>query len=280
MASNIRPPSRSPFAGGAIVKGGPARRRLPVLNEDLQAQDLFTVQIMRYLRRLPPTLPMPCTTAEAYFGLVPDQIRQWYDKGLFSEEAPLPGKAGNLLHTMMYTFEMTSATASFNPLAGSRHTVLHVSVESQEDYVTAMHGGRGHEKIFWLQAPQFAPLPRNSVQTPFWLPLEHPYHTALMGWYDRAEALQKQLDMAKACMAALDDCVDRRDDLRKAWPEIISFLHMRNEIRPGRLTVAAIKKRLEDYDLKTITDMLATATLLPEKPEALGGWVGFYSREG
>lgn len=268
----------------SVMKGGPRRGYVSQPEGDTQAQEPFVAQIMRYLRRLRHTLPMPCKPDDTYFGLVPDQVEKWYRKGLFSEEAPLPGKAGNLLHTMMYTFETSSATAPFNPLA-SKHGVLHVSVESQEDYVTAMHGGRGHEKIFWTQVPQFVPLPRNSVKTPFWLPLDHPYHTALVGWYERAAYLQREIELAKACVAMLDNRVEQAADLRKAWPEIMTFLHMRNELAPSSKRNEAqrlqkLHNHLQDYDTKIITDMLATATLLPEKPPTpLHGWVGFFVQE-
>lgn len=226
---------------------------------------------------------MPCGPDATYFGLVPEQIEKWFQKGLFSEEAPLPGKAGNLLHTMMYTFETSSATAPFNPLA-SKNGVLHVSVESQEDYVEAMRGARGHERIFWTQVPQFVPLPRNSVKTPFWLPAEHPHYHALVDWQTAATGLQMKIDMAKACMAMLDNSLERASDLRQVWPEIVSFIHARNAVQPRHNDARRLQmlhNKLQDFDLKTITDMLATATLLPEKsPTPLRGWVGFFVQEG
>lgn len=287
MASGIRPPHKSPHSG--VYQGrqpSPFRHRTPQPEGDIQAQEPFVSQIMRYLRRLRHTVPIPCGPDATYFGLVPEQVEKWFQKGLFSEEAPLPGRAGNLLHTMLYTFEAASASAPFNPLV-SQNGVLHVSVEAQEDYVEAMRGVRGHERIFWTQVPQFVPLPRNSVKTPFWLSPDHPQFQPLVDWWIQATILQSKIEMAKACMGMLDSNVELARDLQQVWPEIMSFLSIRNAIRPvptrrnDAQRQQLLHNGLQNYDLKAITDMLATATLLPEKPSApLRAWVGFFVQEG
>src|SRR5678816_3053616 len=94
-------------------------------------------QVESYLVRMRHTVPFPCDTAKAYFGCVPPAVSQWHTEGLLEMDTPLPGKATNLLATMFQTKEKQVQHAD----------ILHVSVESAEEYLEACRGNRGHEGI-------------------------------------------------------------------------------------------------------------------------------------
>lgn len=133
-------------------------------------------QVESYLRRMRYSVPFPCTPEEGYFGCVPPAVKQWHTDGLFTMESRLPGRATNLLETMF-------STAEKQP---DRRNILHVSVESADEFLEASRGNRGHEGVFWMEVPEYVPTPRFSQQCLFYLPDDHPFHDAINDWVEQA----------------------------------------------------------------------------------------------
>lgn len=219
-------------------------------------------QVAKYLHRLRFTLPFPCTPDETYFGCVPDAIRKWHDDGLFGADAPSPGKASNLLHTMFQS-----------PFKN----ILHVCVESQEEYVEAIRGVRGFEKVFWFRAPSYVPLPSNS---PFFLNNDHPHVTVLREWAAKAFELEDDIQRGLKLAEAFAAVAKTPAAVRYAWPELLHFVTFKRglERADGRSNLRAARA-IRPTDKEHLIELLTTAAMLPEKNPPLAAWVNFYTGE-
>lgn len=237
--------------------------------------DSVVEQVEKYLRRLRYTLPFPCAPEDAYFGCVPPSIREWHDKGFFSEEAPLPGRASNLLHTMFAT-KRQNFTAQLQ-----LGDVVNVSLESQDEYCDAIRGARGHERIIWFRVPAHVPLPRNSAETPFFLPLDHPQRTVILKWEEEARTLEESITGVLRKVHEVDMLIESAH-LQIVWPELLHFVKVSSPMRAvshaqWRPSLIAAARRISPRWRTLTTDMLSTAAILPEKSEPLVGWVHFHS---
>lgn len=233
-------------------------------------------QVAKYLHRLRFTLPFPCTPDETYFGCVPDVIRKWHEDGLFDGNNPLPSKASNLLLTMFQTKRPLIAAGDTN--------ILHVCVESQEEYVEAIRGTRGFEKVFWFRAPEHVPLPRNSRQTPFFLNTDHPKASTLHDWAKHAFEIESEIDRAMRIIDVYSKLVSTAAQVRYTWPELLNFVTFKrmneplpyNEREPLKTKAARVVRPADKEHLIT---QLTTAAMLPERNPPLTAWVNFYTGE-
>ena len=223
-------------------------------------------QVEDYLQRIRHTLPFPCSFEDAYYGCVPPQM-----KAIVELDAQSPGRASNLLSTMFGTTERTALP-----------NVLHVSVESQEEYLSAQKGNRGNEGIFWFEAPARVPVPRNSTQTPFYLPDDHPFHDAINDWVEQAFAIEDELRTSLELIERYSAIVKTATQLKNTWPELTNFVRigrhegLSNQVAKTLREQAAKVMRPTDKD--ALIEQLVRAVMLPENPPALQAWVKFYVR--
>jgi len=234
-------------------------------------------QVEAYLSRIRHTLPFPCTPEECYFGLVPPAVKQWHDEGLFEDASPKPGRASNLLATMWQTPER-------HTYATMRPNILHVSVEEEDEYLEAVRGNRGCEGIFWFEAPPHVPLPRNSMQTPFFLPKDHPFHDAINDWVEQAIAIEDELQTSLTLIERYSAIVKTATQVKNTWPELMNFITYKNSGGlsnqiPRTLREQAAKV-MRPTDKEALIFQLTRAVMLPEKEnQPLSAWVKFYTQE-
>lgn len=231
-------------------------------------------QVESYLSRMRHTVPFPCSTIDAYFGCVPVAVKQWHTDGLFEMDSPLPGRATNLLTTTFATSEKQE-----------RRNILHVSVESQEEYLEATRGSRGHEGIFWIEVPEHVPVPRNSTQTPFYLPDDHPFHDVINDWVEQAFAVEDEIQQSLSTIEKFSArFTSSATEVSNLWPELLNFVHVTG-VRKGlsrQVTYRlreAFEKQISAAERNEITTQLARAVMLPEKRPLLQAWVKFYTQE-
>lgn len=228
-------------------------------------------QVASYLSRMRHTLAFPCSSADAYFGLVPPAVKQWHNEGLFEMEAPLPGRSTNLLSTMFAT----------NIQQAGRRNILHVSVEEADEYLEALRGNRGHEGIFWIEVPEHVPMPRNGVRTPFFLPSDHPFHDAINDWVEQAFKIEDEIDEALERVKMYEQVVKSPAQAVKLWPEMNNFVSFK---RGAANNVSQdLRARADKVLTKAVRDIvieqLARAVMLPEKRPPLQAWVRFFTQE-
>lgn len=230
-------------------------------------------QVEHYLKRMRHTVAFPCTPEQAYFGCVPPAVHNWYREGLFEMDSPLPGRATNLLETMFSTSEKQPRSKAPN--------VLHVSVEDQELYLEAKRGARGHEKVFWFHAPEHVPLPRNSTQTPFFLPKDHPQRAAILEWVETAMAVEQEIDSSLELIERFTATVKTTAVAIKVWPELRNFISVKRSL-PNNVTPTLREKAgevMRPTDKEALITQLARAVMLPEASPPLQAWVKFFTRE-
>lgn len=258
-----------------VRKGQGGRRIIP---PDTGAQLIevpLAQQISVYLSRLRYSIPFPCTTEDAYFGMVPRAIESWYRAGVFEQQCVIPGRESNLLSTMFSTWEKTRVTRDY----ALQSNVLHVCVETAAEYIDSLKGIRGCERVFWFVAPAHVPLPRNSQQVPFFLAQDHPHYTALQEWAVKATFLEDEIAEAINIVTRYAAVVQSGAQLLHTWPELTSFCRFK------RSAMGIARKDLEERvaavvdkrDKEKVTDLLATTVLLPEKQPMLQAWVQFHT---
>jgi hypothetical protein len=231
-------------------------------------------QVEWYLVRMRHTVPFPCTPDDAYFGCVPNAVKQWHGDGLFEMDSPLPGRSTNLLTTMFATAEKQT----------NRRNILHVSVEDKEEFLEAQRGNRGHEGIFWIEVPEHVPVPRNSTQTPFYLPDDHPFHDAINDWAEQAFIVEDEIQEALKHMEMLAAFTSSATEIMNLWPELANFVHVAGARKGLSQQVAyklreAFEKQVPTAARNEVTSQLTRAVMLPEKRPPLQAWVKFYTQE-
>lgn len=250
---------------GPLIIGSPAAAmRVRTLRE----------QVEHYLSRMRHTVPFPCSTTDAYFGCVPVHVKQWHADGLFEMESPLPGRATNLLATMFATAEKQD-----------RRNILHVCVESAEEYLEAQRGNRGYEGIFWIEVPEHVPIPRNSKQTPFYLPDDHPFHDVINEWVEQAFTVEDEIQESLSLIEKFSPgFTSSATEITNLWPELMNFVHVAGA-RQGLSKQVAYRLR-EAFDKSVtpgarneVTTQLARAVMLPANRPPLQAWVRFYTQE-
>jgi|SRR5262245_12551967 len=234
-------------------------------------------QVEAYLSRMRHTLPFPCSGTELYYGCVPAAVKQWDNEGFFDTETPLPGRAGNLLATMYASSEKTPAGAK------TRHTILHVSVESQEEYLEAMRGSRGHEGIFWIDVPNNVPVPRNSTNTPFFLPEDHPFHKEINDWVEVAYNTEDEIQTSLELIERYSALVKTATQVKNTWPELMNFITYKNSGGLSNQVSHELRKKAAEVmrptDKESLILQLTRAVMLPETSPPLKAWVKFYTPE-
>lgn len=223
-------------------------------------------QVEEYLLRIRHTLPFPCSFEDAYFGCVPAATKQ-----IFEMDSRGPGRAANLLSTMFGTMEKTT-----------QPNILHVSVESQEDYLSAQKGNRGNEGVFWFTAPDHVPVPRNSTQTPFYLPDDHPFHDAINDWVEEAFKIEDELQTSLDLIERYSAIVKTATQLQNTWPELTNFVRIGRHEGLSKQVAHALREQaarvMRPTDKEALIEQLVRAVMLPENPPALRAWVKFYVR--
>lgn len=260
-----------------VRKGQGSRRIIPADTAGQLIEVPIPQQIDLYLSRLRYTVPFPCTKEDAYFGLVPRAIESWYRAGVFEAKTLRVGRESNLLNTMFSTFDKQRLTRDV--VASSN--ILHVSVESDAEYIESLKGNRGCEKVFWFVAPPHVPLPRNSQMIPFFLAEDHPHYDTLVEWFKEATIIENEIVEAAQIVNRYASVISTRSQIQHTWPELLSFCRFKNRVThcddahlPLQERVAAV---IDKQDIETVNTLLATAVLLPEKQPMLQSWVTFYN---
>lgn len=235
-------------------------------------------QVEWYLRRIRHTLPFPCSMEDMYFGLVPAPVKKWHDEGMFEvSDGPLPGRVSNLLQTMF-------ATSDTNIKGMARANILHVSADSPEVFLEAQRGNRGCEEIFWVRTPWHVPLPRNSMQTPFFLAADHPFHDEIKRWVAEANTIERELQTSLELTTRYSKVVETYTQVYNTWPELLNFVRFKNRTRaPSKQVSNQLRERaakaMRPTDKEMLITQLARATMLPEDPPPLDAWVKFFTAE-
>jgi hypothetical protein len=235
-------------------------------------------QVEWYLKRIRHTLPFPCSIEDMYFGLVPPAVKKWHDEGVFeASDGQLPGRTSNLLQTMF-------ATSDTNVRGLARANILHVSADPPEVYLEAQRGNRGCEEIFWVRTPWHVPLPRNSMQTPFFLAEDHPFYCEIKKWLLEATAIEQELQTSLELTTRYAQIVETYTQVYNTWPELLSFVRFKNKTRaPSRQVSQVLRERaakaMRPTDKEVLITQLARATMLPESPPPLDAWVKFFTAE-
>lgn len=264
--------------GGGIIT---PRTLKPVQGEDIRKEVPPRNQVEVYLKRLRRTVPFPIPVEEAYFGMMPDTVSKWYAQGVFSDDPPPPGKASNLLLTMHCTAELERSNQPKSRTTDPN--ILTISTDEVGNYLDCLRQGRGSgfERVFWMRAPVEVPVPRNSFSTPFFLPEDHPRYQEITKWYTEADAMEEDIQEGLRLVGNFAEAFPTMREMQQAWPELLNFVHFRRDLG-GRPRVKIDRNGMlqlpQEYRDKTI-NMLTTAAMLPEKPDKLKGWVGFYSSE-
>ena len=217
-------------------------------------------QVEDYLMRIRHTLPFPCSYEDAYFGCVPPAV-----KDLFEVDMRQPGRASNLMSTMFATLDKTA-----------KPNILHVCAESEEEYRKGEF-----ENVFWFEAPQHAPLPRNSVQQPFFLPLDHPFHDPIKAWVEQAFAIEDELQTSLDLIDRYAAIVKTATQVKNTWPELLNFIHVGRHEGLSNQVAKELRDRaakvMRPTDKEALTFQLARAVMLPENPPPMQAWVKFYT---
>lgn len=224
-------------------------------------------QIEDYLLRIRHTLPFPCSYEDAYFGCVPPTVKE-----ILNIDTLQPGRASNLMTTMFATTERTA-----------KPNILHVSTEDAAEYRNALAGRTGFESVFWFEAPPHAPVPRNSLQQPFFLPEDHPFHDEIMEWVRQAFLIEDELQRSLDLIDRYSAIVKTATQVKNTWPELLNFIHvgrhegLSNQVAKELREKAA--KVMRPTDKEALTFQLTRAVMLPENPPPVRAWVKFYTGE-
>lgn len=219
-------------------------------------------QVEDYLLRIRHTLPFPCSFEDAYFGCVPPAV-----KDLFEMDVCRPGRASNLLSTMFATLERTA-----------KPNILHVCVENEEEYRKGEF-----ENVFWFEAPQHAPLPRNSIQQPFFLPADHPFRDEIREWVNQAFSIEDELHVSLDLIDRYSAIAKTATQVKNTWPELLNFVHIGQHAGLSNQASRELREKaakvMRPTDKETLTFQLARAVMLPENPPPLQAWVKFHTGE-
>lgn len=231
-------------------------------------------QIWRYMKRLHVAYPLPVTREQAYFGCMPLAILDLHSKGVFRPgQEKKPGRGSNLLHTMFAGFADQSTAQ--NPLSAG--VALHVCSDTAANYTTGINGTEGFERVFWFMAPEYLPMPRNSAQSPFFLPHDHPNRKELIEWQDTVTKVEEDISTLLVIIDAIQKRGAVTSDIHHVWPELLSFA--RFQTRVSSMTPAARSELIAMIDpvKQRLVELLTTAVMLPENPPPRTAWVGFYT---
>lgn len=260
-----------------ITKSKPLLR-IPLSQAAALAEVPLAQQVEDYLSRLRFTVPFPCTFEEAYFGLVPVAIEKWFRSGMFTEEMPKPGRDSNLLNTMFHTHEQQPRVTRDRAFPVN---ILHVCLESEQEYIEGLKGTRGFETIIWFDAPKHVPLPRNSQQTPFFLAADHPHHDAIKKWAGEAYILESEIQQALKAVQNYAGIVGSTSHIRSTWPELLNFCKCKNRVTHADHTKVTLKEKVgavvDITTMNMVTDLLTAAAMLPEKQPKLSAWAYFHT---
>lgn len=229
------------------------------------AQRTMRQQVEDYLLRIRHTLPFPCSFEDAYFGCVPPAIKE-----LMESDARKPGRATNLMSTMFATLDKTA-----------KPNILHVSAEDEREFLEAQQGRRGNETVFWFEAPPYVPVPRNSVQHPFYLPEDHPFHDEIMNWVRQALLIEDELQVSLDLIDRYSAIVKTATQVKNTWPELLNFIHVGRHEGLSNQVAKELRDRaakvMRPTDKEALTFQLARAVMLPENPPPMQAWVKFYT---
>lgn len=233
------------------------------------ASQSMSQQIETYLARMRFMHPLPVTPDDVYFGCVHPAVRGMNEKGVF-RDCP-PGQSYNLLLTMHQSARV------------SRVNQLHISVETSKEYAQAIRGERGHERVFWVTVDPNLPTPRNSMQTPFWMPPYHPHYKEIIAWVDAAYKIEDEITHVVSRFDLLAERVGKANMAiaSRAWPELANFL-LYTRRAPDNVSKKALRAAEEVFteEFKNTTGyLLARAAMLPTEHPFLRAWVKFYTKE-
>lgn len=125
------------------------------------------------------------------------------------------------------------------------------------------------------------PVPRNSVQHPFFLPTDHPFHDAVMEWVRQAFLIEDELQKSLELIDRYSAIVKTATQVKNTWPELLNFIHvgrhegLSNQVAKELREQAA--KVMRPTDKEALTFQLARAVMLPENPPPIRAWVKFYT---
>ena len=238
-------------------------RLIPAASQTMSQQIETYLARMRFMHRL------PVASDNLYFGCVPPAVHEMAKAKVF-DDCP-PGRAYNLLLTMNQSARVT------------RENRLHVSVESPKEYTQAVRGQRGHERVFWVEIGNSLPCPRNSMQTPFWMPPDHPHYKEIKEWVDAAYKIDEEIGYVTARFDLLADRVGKANMAiaSRAWPDLANFL-LYTRGAPNNVSNKALRAAEEIFteEFKNTTGyLLARAAMLPTEQPYLRAWVRFYTKE-
>lgn len=217
------------------------------------------------LPRLRQTLPLPIDPQLIYMGAFSPQVAKWF-----------VGRVPTTLHHHSVAYRnLLRATA--------RQTIIHFNLTEAskiDDW-----SDRNPDQPFWVRMED-CPVCPSSKLSPFLLDESVRNDPRLQAWYRSAEKLDTEIRWFHDKIYAIAPLFGNKAEIALAWPEIVRAVPSvldgapkpsESQYRRYATRVEAIKESiarlLSPAEAARLTDMLATAVLLPEAVN-LQAWIG------
>lgn len=222
------------------------------------------MELVDLLPRLRQTLPFPLEPEKVYMGAFPSQMGRW-----FWERVP----SDLQLYSVAYRNLMRIA---------ARQEIIHFNITAPsaiDDWKEV-----NPDQPFWIRVTD-SPVCPSSKLTPFLLEESVRTDPSLQKWYRDAERLDVEIRYFADKIYAVAPLFANRTDVALAWPEVVQAVPaiisgLRTSLA-GQLRRATriegirekIDHRIPPNEMARLTEMLATATLLPSNVQ-LTAWIG------
>jgi hypothetical protein len=221
-------------------------------NPAMSVHETVCRQCAKLLQRLHQTVPFPARALDVAMALLPENV------ACNKDDSP---RASNMRLSMMWG------------------NVLHVAIETREEWQKMLKGELPFNRVFWMQLPGEVPVP-DAITHPYRLFEEHPYYDALVEWHREATDLNARIESAVEQIGSVVKYTENAAMLRHVWPELMSFVKLQGPTVMHIPTKLIRNTRYEARDVlddaergPKIIELLTAATLLDEA--AIDAWVSF-----
>ena len=226
-------------------------------------------QLVGLLPRLRQTVPFPIDPSVVYSGAFSPEVARWF-------AAP---PSTRLHHRSIAHRNLLRATA--------RNTIIHFNLADPAKINDS--SDKNPDQAFWIRMED-CPVCPSSRLSPFLLDDTVRNDLLLQSWYRRADLLDLEIRYYHDKIYAIAPLFANKTDIALAWPEVARAVpsvgagarpptpsRTRREETRVETIKAKIAEKLTPSESARLTEMLATAVMLPAVDEA-GAWIG-YNRE-
>jgi len=232
------------------------------MSESLRAT--LRMELVDLLPRLRQTLPFPLDPARVYMGAFPSQVGRWFWERVPADLQPYNVAYRNLLRIT------------------ARQEIIHFNITDPsaiDDWKEV-----NPDQPFWIRMTN-SPVCPSSKLTPFLLDESVRTDPSLHKWYRDAERLDVEIRHFSDRIYSVAPLFANRTDVALAWPEVVQAvpaiisglrLSLAGQVRRATRIEdirGKINQRIAANEMARLTDMLATATLLPSNVK-LNAWIG------